>query len=572
MEWKDIFVNVPVNPVEEQAIKTEYECFNQLIYDLSYMSNDDGKTTEEQKNKQEQFKIDQNKFLGQKNAIATIRNRSFWKEEQNKIKEANHWKAITELLQCMVKLYNEKNKDVQLLQKHEELEKYIDENINTALNSKPSAATLRLAASVLPDYLSSIASPSDIQELLKFLKNNKLITKDEYREINKKTSFDKSHFLLQTIRGEFFNYTNKQETPCYSLPWKILEFFRGKDFVNIESFLRCNQNIILTGAPGTGKTYLAKKVASYMITGNSDFERFDKEVDTDLADEEQEKFKSDKENFKKRCKFVQFHPSYDYTDFVEGLRPKQDDNSKQIVFERRNGIFKEFCKEAVAEMANAKNDKRDAAPYVFIIDEINRGEISRIFGELFFSIDPGYRGEKGKVDTQYQNLISQGNDFAGGFYVPENVYVIGTMNDIDRSVESMDFAFRRRFAFYEVEANADMLDYIENVDSDVIKKLKIRMNNLNDEIVKDQYGLSSAYQIGAAYFKKFENYYTNKKDEKYSFDALWDNHLKGLLNEYFRGLPKSEINKYLDELKKAYNDEKSKGESTIADLQNNPQP
>ena len=572
MEWKDIFVHVPVNPVEDQAIKTEYECFNQLIYDLSYMSNDDGKTTEEQKNKQEQFKIDQNKFLGQKNAIATIRNRSFWKEEQNKIKEANHWKAITELLQCMVKLYNEKNKDVQLLQKHEELEKYIDENINTALNSKPSAATLRLAASVLPDYLSSIASPSDIQELLKFLKNNKLITKDEYREINKKTSFDKSHFLLQTIRGEFFNYTNKQETPCYSLPWKILEFFRGKDFVNIESFLRCNQNIILTGAPGTGKTYLAKKVASYMITGNSDFERFDKEVDTDLADEEQEKFKSDKENFKKRCKFVQFHPSYDYTDFVEGLRPKQDDNSKQIVFERRNGIFKEFCKEAVAEMANAKNDKRDAAPYVFIIDEINRGEISRIFGELFFSIDPGYRGEKGKVDTQYQNLISQGNDFAGGFYVPENVYVIGTMNDIDRSVESMDFAFRRRFAFYEVEANADMLDYIENVDSDVIKKLKIRMNNLNDEIVKDQYGLSSAYQIGAAYFKKFENYYTNKKDEKYSFDALWDNHLKGLLNEYFRGLPKSEINKYLDELKKAYNDEKSKGESTIADLQNNPQP
>ena len=93
------------------------------------------------------------------------------------------------------------------------------------------------------------------------------------------------------------------------------------------------------------------------------------------------------------------------------------------------------------------DDSRQSKKFIFVIDEINRGEISKIFGELFFSIDPGYRGEKGRIKTQYQNLVDDKDVFAKGFYIPENVYIIGTMNDIDRSVESMDFAMRRRFAF-----------------------------------------------------------------------------------------------------------------------------
>ncbi|MEE1540918.1 MAG: AAA family ATPase, partial [Paludibacteraceae bacterium] len=172
-------------------------------------------------------------------------------------------------------------------------------------------------------------------------------------------------------------------------------------------------------------------------------------------------------------------------------------------------------------------------PFVFIIDEINRGEISKIFGELFFSIDPGYRGEKGRVKTQYQNLVEEGDMFSDGFFVPENVYIIGTMNDIDRSVESMDFAFRRRFAFAEVKAedNVKMLDELEVLDlkDDAIN----RMNRLNSAISKIE-GLSSAYHIGASYFLKLKEYGDDCRK------ALWNYHLEGLLREYLRGMPNAD--------------------------------
>ncbi len=187
-------------------------------------------------------------------------------------------------------------------------------------------------------------------------------------------------------------------------------------------------------------------------------------------------------------------------------------------------------------------------PFIFIIDEINRGEISKIFGELFFSIDPGYRGEKGKVNTQYQNMIEEGDVFKDGFYVPENVYIIGTMNDIDRSVESMDFAMRRRFAWEEITAKKSFTNMIENdPDYSLYKdEIKARMFNLNKAIVATE-GLDEAYQIGAAYFRKVLDY----QDRTKPFDCLWENHLKGLLFEYLRGNRRSK--ELLEKLHNAYN-------------------
>lgn len=383
-----------------------------------------------------------------------------------------------------------------------------------------------------------------------------------------------------------------------------------------------NHNLILTGAPGTGKTYLAKQIAAQMILG--------KEYDERTASDNEKKI------MKEQCGFVQFHPSYDYTDFVEGLRPINDKNGI-VGFERRDGAFKSFCKDAIKitqsnalkmlewcknnfpnqplksigsnkeisfELKDGQiyaiassgnkypvNDDRiirylqtreydpqhetyvptvgkyildnypddiEKPPYIFIIDEINRGEISKIFGELFFSIDPGYRGTAGRVKTQYQNLVKKDDIFYNGFYVPENVYIIGTMNDIDRSVESMDFAFRRRFAFKEVTAKeSQQMLKSDSALSEKVDEIIGRMDALNEAICpkdnnnpdkKGIEGLSSAYHIGASYFLKLANY--KKDDGTFDYDKLWDYHLKGLLSEYLRGMPDAEEKLYA--LRKAF--------------------
>ena len=167
--------------------------------------------------------------------------------------------------------------------------------------------------------------------------------------------------------------------------------------------------------------------------------------------------------------------------------------------------------------------------YVFIIDEINRGEISKIFGELFFAIDPDYRGEAGAVSTQYAYLPNSSNDDDTPnkkFYIPDNVYIIGTMNDIDRSVDSFDFAMRRRFRFVELKAD-DRLEMLASLEDDTLEaEARRRMLSLNRAIAAVE-ELNANYQIGAAYFLKLKTM---------SFDQLWTDHLEPLLHDYVHGL------------------------------------
>jgi 5-methylcytosine-specific restriction enzyme B len=284
----------------------------------------------------------------------------------------------------------------------------------------------------------------------------------------------------------------------------------------IKRLLDRNKQIILTGAPGTGKTNLAIELAADLLGCSK----------KDLKDRE-------------AFGFVQFHPAYDYTDFVEGLKPVQS-GKDSIGFKLRPGIFREFC-----EKARVKEKQK----FVFVIDEINRADLSRVFGELFYALEPGYRGESGRVLTQYSSLREESDRH---FYVPANVLIIGTMNDIDRSVESMDFALRRRFAWFEVEANEDRFDAVMRdvlTDRPDLKAVaRKRYSKLNDSIARPEEGLGPAYRIGPAYFRKLDLY--KDQEEGVIWEDFWRYHLELLIREYVRGM--SRAKELVQEFRDAY--------------------
>ena len=185
-------------------------------------------------------------------------------------------------------------------------------------------------------------------------------------------------------------------------------------------------------------------------------------------------------------------------------------------------LYKEILKRK-KKLSRSVAKVEELKKYIFIIDEINRGEISKIFGELFFAIDPGYRGRAGEISTQYANLHPDPDE---KFFIPENVYIIGTMNDIDRSVDSFDFAMRRRFRFVELKAD-ERLEMLAALEDEKLEAEAIRrMTALNKEIssVED---LNENYQIGASYFLKLKTL---------DFDQLWTDYLKPLLQEYIQGM------------------------------------
>ena len=538
--------------------------------------------------------------------VSSLQQGYFTKEEQVKIKE--DWNELAPMLKNIAE-----SQDEPLWNIYDKIKSFLREQ--TSQDRR--AATNRLIASLQPNLLCTIVQERYLNETFSLMRDAGLKDVPEFVSNN----WFKSSYLLLSYFKDKLKSDSAYDICTY--PWQVREYLinLSKNQIhcmeNIQSYinlLKANKNLVLTGAPGTGKTYLAKEIAKAM----------DAEVE-----------------------FVQFHPSYDYTDFVEGLRP-EDSDSENLEFTRKDGIFKVFCKKALLtslkdtdalltcwellaqhlisfekpkditlfkvfhchityNKANqsmnitkeriidgksiqslgysysyedlmkiyngtfydyknnewyyeygkiildvlwkyfdlpSHNKLEKKRPYVFIIDEINRGELSKIFGELFYAIDPGYRGEKGKVKTQYQNLIDNDDVFVDGFFVPENVYILATMNDIDRSVESMDFALRRRFAWKEIKPEDRLEMLSEKLDHEICEKAKRVMKALNEEISKTR-GLGSAYQIGPAYFLKLDKEHYNG-----DFTALWDMHIEILLKEYLRGYTNADAK--VEELKNVY--------------------
>lgn len=355
---------------------------------------------------------------------------------------------------------------------------------------------------------------------------------------------------------------------CFScFCWDVLENQGGLSNKIDVLISRGDKNIILTGAPGTGKTFACKNYAREQV-GNfiSDIPENSEKRKTlsELLKSVSEMLKTvDGCNQSSSLspdyfiKTVQFHPGYDYSDFIEGLRPKRVGDSNTIIYDRKDGIFKEFCKKVVlfnkqvAEFNKTGNNEKiplDSSKFFFIIDEINRGEVSKIFGEAFSMIETGKRAPvdsnseavTNKVDTQYSSLIEDKKDdpFQHGFYIPENVYILATMNEIDRSLEAMDFAFRRRFSWLTVEVQDTLneiivnsvLDACTNSVSKNMSAIEYSFNELNDLIKKN---LGPDYMLGGSYLTSLKN--SSRTSVKALKEELWNNHLEPIIKDYIKG-------------------------------------
>lgn len=275
------------------------------------------------------------------------------------------------------------------------------------------------------------------------------------------------------------------------------EVYMDKDRLEmLQRLIRNKKNIILQGAPGVGKTFCAKRLA-YTLMGEKDDNRIE---------------------------FVQFHQNYSYEDFVMGYKPIEGGS-----FELKKGVFYDFCQKAKVD---AEKD------YFFIIDEINRGNLSKIFGELLMLIEKDYRGDA--VTMAYSDEK---------FHVPANVHIIGMMNTADRSLAMIDYALRRRFSFVEIAPgfNSDgFIKYQKNLNSSKFDKLIKCIADLNEKIRKDD-SLGSGFEIGHSYFCNQESIDDNWLHSVIEFDII------PMLQEYWFD-DRSKADEWRNTLEMIFND------------------
>lgn len=271
-------------------------------------------------------------------------------------------------------------------------------------------------------------------------------------------------------------------------------FTSNEQLEEIKEILEYKKNIILEGVPGVGKTYLAKKIAEEIVGQDKNENIF----------------------------MVQFHQNYSYEDFIEGLRPSGQKNGE---FEVHAGIMKKICNQIKEE--NKWDEK-----FVLIIDEINRGNISKIFGETFMLIEENKRCRKDEEKYTMELPYSQEK-----FSVPENLYIIGTMNSIDRSIALFDFALRRRFAMYEIEpcfnddrVQSEINNYLKEVNSKRLDNIWNKIKKLNQKLEQED---ANGIKIGHSYLCGLNNYPNERKEKVIDMTIKYE--ILPQIKEYFIG-------------------------------------
>jgi len=383
------------------------------------------------------------------------------------------------------------------------------------------------------NYARKIAYMYNIDKLIPIYKKEVILSIAEFFDVNHEvdlSSYKATEPILTKIKKEF---EIKNEIDI-ELSQKIASFL-WKTFGTSVSFE--NKNIIYYGAPGTGKTYTVQNAI---------------------------KQKNLLENAK--YLFTQFHPSFGYEDFIEGLKPSIKNGATELVL--TDGIFKKFCKDAMNELKEARKEKREPINYYFLADEINRAELSSVFGELLLCIEENKRvdfDENGNVKdgsmligTQYSYLYKNENDAVivdkgeYKFGVPSNLYFIGTMNDIDRSIDSFDLALRRRFIWERMDCKYDVIsndEKFKDINEEELKKYITICENLND-FIANILGLGKSYEVGHSYFMDIKIPTKGQNENKITsnnVEMLFTKKLRPLIEEYLRGeYSQTDIERELD--------------------------
>lgn len=363
-------------------------------------------------------------------------------------------------------------------------------------------------------------------------------------EIKKISFFEKSKMLIKVVESDILETTLENEDALWettiisSFLWNLV----GAEDIVSEG----NPNVILYGAPGTGKTYKVKNMVEFLCKGDES-----------------------------RYVWTQFHPNYSYEDFIEGIKPTGIDKvSGAVQLELVNGSFKDLCKKARVSLENSMKNGKPDEEYYFIADEINRANLSAVLGETLSVLEASYRDyyreDLKSIESKKRNLISiqytelekklpnkdticYDETRPGMFGIPRNVRFIGMMNDVDKSIDAFDLALRRRFKWIRESCDYKVIrNVLDNSINEGLDKYIESCKRLN-RYISEELKLGSSYEFGHSNFLKMKSICKQKKIVEKNKNELFENYLSPTLREYLRSyFPEEEVETKLDDAKNIF--------------------